>query len=93
MDNRTQEEFKILMKDIIEKEISSYLKNNNYYQVITGKIVGIKNNRYSIDIGDTFINDIVNKSNTELKLQDTVTLMTKAGSNYSNCFILCKNGQ
>lgn len=92
MQNIVQEEFKTLIKDIIADEIKSYLKENNYYQTIVGKIVKIEGNRYSIDIGDTFINDVLNKSNTELNLQDTVTIMVKTGSNYSNCFILCKNG-
>ena len=92
MNDKIQEEFKELIKDIIQDEIASYLKNNNYYQLVTGKIVEIKNNRYSLDIGDTFITDVVNKSNINLKLGDTVTMMVKADSNYSNCFILCKNG-
>lgn len=92
MNDIIQEEFKELIKDIIQDEIFSYLKNNNYYQLITGKIVEIQNNRYSLDIGDTFITDVVNKSNVSLEIGDTVTIMVKTGSNYSNCFILCKNG-
>jgi hypothetical protein len=93
MDNNVQQEFKELLSEIIQDEIKTYLKNNNYYQLIPGKIVEIKNNRYSLDIGDTFITDVVNKSGVNLKLQDTVSIMVKTGSNYSNCFILCKNGQ
>lgn len=92
MDNDIQQEFKELLSEVIQDEIKIYLKNNNYYHLVTGKIVAKKNGRYSIDIGDTFINDIVNKSGMTLQIGDTVTLMEKAESNYSNCFILCKNG-
>lgn len=92
MDNNVQQEFKELLSEIIQDEIKTYLKNNNYYHLVTGKIVAKKNGRYSIDIGDTFINDVVNKSNNILNIGDTVTIMEKAESNFSSCFILCKNG-
>ena len=92
MDNQIKEEFKNLIKELVDDQIKSYMKDNNIFRLLTGEIKFINNDRYSIDIGDTIISDVLNKSNTHLQKGDTVTVAEKIGSNFSNCFILCKNG-
>ena len=92
MDNIIQEQFAELIDEIVENKIQSYLKDNNYYHLVTGKVVAKNDDRYTIDLGDTFVSDILNKSGTIINIGETVTLMEKAGSNYSSAFILCKNG-
>ena len=39
----------------------------------------------------TGLKNVLNKSGEELLEGDTVTVMEKYGSNYSNCFVLAKN--
>lgn len=90
--NIIKEEFKALIKEIIDEQIKSYMKETNVFRLLTGEIKIKSNDRYSIDIGDTIISDVLNKSGVWLERGDTVTIAEKIGSNFSNCFILCKNG-
>jgi len=92
--NKVQEEFKDLIKEVVDKQIESYMKNNNIYRFLTGEVVRISTDyqHYSIDIGDTIVPDVLNKSNLNISRGDTVTFVEKVGSNFCNCFILCKNG-
>ena len=46
-----------------------------------------------IDLIFTTVSDIINKTGEVLKVGDTVTLLEKYGSNFSNCFIAYKNGR
>ena len=86
-------EFQELINDIIKTEIQKFLKNEYIFRGVTGKITKVNgDNTYSVDIVTTILNNIPNKSGTSVSLGDSVTLLDRYGSNYSNCFIFIKNG-
>lgn len=86
-------DFNEVLHDMITMEIKSYLKNEYIFRGISG-IIKKKNEdgTYSVDIITTVLDNIKNKTNIELSVGDSVTLLEKIGSNYSNCFIFIKNG-
>lgn len=92
MDNNLFSEYEELIGEIARKYAINYMKENNVVKLFYGKIIGISGNRYKVDIGDTVISDILNKSGHELKIGDTVALIDNIESNYSGCFIAYKNG-
>lgn len=87
------DEFKELIQDIVQKEVSSILKNNYLFRGISGTVLSINDDgTCTVDIVTTVLKNIKNKSNEIIKINDSVTLLEKIGSNYSNCFIFIKNG-
>lgn len=93
MDNRDYDEFKELMQDLIKDEIQQYMKNEYIFRGISGTVKSIKEDgSCTVDIVSTVLNNIKNKTGVELTVGDSVTILEKVGSNYSNCFIFIKNG-
>lgn len=92
--NKEYDEFKELIQDMVQQGIQDYLKNEGIYKSHTGQVVKVdEDGTFSVDTSTTILNGLENKSNSQLENGDTVTLFEKYGSNYSNCFILAKNGQ
>ena len=81
-----------LIRAIVRQEIGNFLKENGFFRSVTGVVTKINNGKYNVDIVDTEISQILNKSNSEIKVGDTVTIFDKFGSNFSNCYIAAKNG-
>ena len=93
MDNRDYDEFKELMQDLIKDEIQQYMKDEYIFRGISGTVKSIKEDgSCTVDIVSTVLNDIKNKTGVELAVGDSITILEKVGSNYSNCFIFIKNG-
>lgn len=93
MDNRDYDEFKELMQDLIKEEIQQYMKSEYLFRGVSGTIKSInEDGSCTVDIVSTVLNNIKNKTGIELSVGDSVTLLEKVGSNYSNCFIFIKNG-
>lgn len=91
--NAEYEEFQELIKDIIKTEIQKFVETEYIFRGVTGKVIKVnENNTYSVDIVTTVLNNIENRSGAKLSLGDSVTLLDRYGSNYSNCFIFIKNG-
>lgn len=94
MNNNEYDEFKNLIQDMVNEGIQNYLKDAGMYKSHTGEIIqSNENGTFSVDTSTTVLHNLENKSNSQLEKGDTVTLFEKYGSNYSNCFILAKNGQ
>ena len=85
-------EFDSLIREIVRQEIRSFMKENGLFRSVTGVVTKINDGKYDVDAVDTQISQILNKSNSEIKVGDTVTIFDKFGSNYSNCYIAAKNG-
>ena len=90
--NNTYKETDELIRSIIRQEIENFMKENGFFRSVTGVVTKINNGKYNVDIVDTEISQILNKSNSEVKVGDTVTIFDKFGSNFSNCYIAAKNG-
>lgn len=91
---QTAQQFYEVLKELINQEIENYLKQNNFFRLITGEVKQQNKNKNSfiIDIGDTTIPNVLNKSNLILNKGDTITLLDRFGGNFRNSFILCRNG-
>lgn len=93
MDNvQTYKETDELIRSIIRQEIENFMKQNGFFRSVSGIVTGISNGKYDVDVVDTKLSQILNKSNSEINVGDTVTIFDKFGSNYSNCYIAAKNG-
>lgn len=93
MNIQDYEDFKELIQDLITQEIELYLKNNYIFRGVSGIITKINEDETcNINIISTELKNIKNKSGVELSIGDSVTLLERIGSNYSNCFIFIKNG-
>ena len=96
------QEFRELIRLIAKDEIHKQLIKENIFVSCTGIITGIthenenKDNPYSqqcnVDIVFSVLTNILNKSGEYLQIGDTVTVLQKKGSNYSNAFIAYKHG-
>ena len=87
-----REEFKDIIRELAQEEVKSILQTEDFYRCIAGTVVTVNGNRCSVDIVTTILKDILNKSGEEIQVGDTVLVMDKYGSNFSNCFISVKNG-
>ena len=88
---RTFDDFRELLHSLAQEEINNILKNNNIYKSHVGQIIAKNNEQYDVDIFDTILHNIQNKSNQSLSIGDSVTVFEQYGSNYQNCFIMIKN--
>ena len=85
------DDFRELLHSLAQEEINNILKNNNIYKSHVGQIISKNNDQYDVDIFDTILHNIKNKSNQTLSIGDSVTVFEQYGSNYQNCFIMIKN--
>ena len=93
MQNNEFNEFDELIREIVQQEIQNYMKNEMIFRGITGQIIKVnEDGTCSVDIVTTILNNIENKSGSDLQVGDSVTLSERIGSNYSNCYIAIKNG-
>lgn len=81
-----------LIRSIVRQEIKNFMKQNGFFRSVSGVVTGTSNGKYDVDVVDTKLSQILNESNSEIKVGDTVTIFDKFGSNYSNCYIAAKNG-
>lgn len=88
-------EFQELIDGLVQERVSKILQEQQFSKLITGQVLSVSedNRTCSVDIVTTKLNNILNKSGSSLKPGDTVTLMDSSSNNYTNCFILAKNGQ
>lgn len=87
------ETFYEAINNFTSTSIDTFIKENDFYRFVVGAITRKqKNGTFIVDIGDTTISNVVNKSNRVLEIGDTVTILDRFGSNFRNCFILCRNG-
>lgn len=92
------EDFREIIRKMIKEENEIFLKENNFYTSYTGTITGVSTDVFpftqvcSIDLIFTQLTNILNKSGELLEVGDTVTVLERYGSNFSNCFIGYKNG-
>ena len=87
------ETFYMAIDEFVNKAIDSFIKENDLYRFVVGIVIRKqRNDTFIIDIGDTTISNIVNKSNCIIEVGDTVTNLDRYGSNFRNSFILCRNG-
>ena len=87
------QKFYSIMDEFVIKTIDFFIKDNDFYRFVVGEVTRKqKNGTFMVDIGDTTISDIVNKSNCIIEVGDTVTILDRFGSNFRNSFILCRNG-
>jgi hypothetical protein len=94
------QDFRELIRQIAKDEIHKQLIKENIFVSCTGVITNITYednvNPYSqkcnVDIVFSVLTDILNKSGEILQVGDTVTILQKKGSNYSNAFIAYKHG-
>ena len=92
MNNKEYDEFKSLIQDMVTEGIQSKLKEDYMFRGISGQIKGInEDGSCTVDVVTTVLNNIKNKSGVTLSVGDSVTLLERVGSNYSNCFIFIKN--
>ena len=92
MDRNIMSEYEELIGDIARKQMKAYMKEQNMVRLVYGSIVEINGDRCKVDLGDTVVSDVLNKSGVTLKEGDTVALIDKIDSNYASCFIAYKNG-
>ena len=85
------EDFAEIIRELAREEIKNFLKEEGFSRTLTGQVSASKDGKYSVDLVDTVINDLINKSGESIKEGDTVTVTEKYGSNYSNCYISTKN--
>lgn len=83
------------LSSFIREEIIKTLKEFDIIQLISGEVKGKNktNTKVSVDIGDTIVRNVLNKSDKILKLGDSVTLLNRFGGNYRNSFVICQNGE
>ena len=87
------QKFYSIMDEFVIKTIDFFIKDNDFYRFVVGEVTRKqKNGTFMVDIGDTTISNVINKSNCILEVGDTVTILDRFGSNFRNCFILCRNG-
>ena len=81
------------IRSVIQQEIKTYLVDNGFYRYIPAEVVTDNlDGTFKVDTVITSIPAVLNKTGEELQIGDSVLLMEKFGSNYSNCFIMAKNG-
>lgn len=87
-------EYKELFQDLIQDEVKKILKEENFFRALTGTVVtgSTDGSSYGVDIINTTLNDVANKTGQKLSIGDTVTILERYGSNYSNCYISVVNG-
>ena len=86
------DDFTEIIRELAREEVKNILKEEGFCRTMTGQVIDTDNKGgYSVDLVDTVVNNIINKSGESLNLGDTVTLTEKYGSNYSNCYISVKN--
>ena len=90
--NKEYDEFKELIQDMVTEGIQSKMKEDYIFRGVSGQIKKVnEDGSCSVDIITTVLNNIKNKTGVELSVGDSVTLLERVGSNYSNCFIFIKN--
>jgi hypothetical protein len=87
-------QYEDLIREIVQDEVKKILREGNFFRSVTGTVVkgSSDGSSYDVDIVDTQLKGIANKSGHTLSAGDTVTIMERYGSNYSNCYISVVNG-
>ena len=90
--NKEYDEFKELIQDMVTEGIQSKMKEDYMFRGVSGQIKKVnEDGSCTVDIITTVLNNIKNKTGVDLSVGDSVTLLERIGSNYSNCFIFIKN--
>jgi hypothetical protein len=100
MDDKDYDIFMDTIRRMIDDGIDKKIKQEGFFKAYTGTVISATlpsqtdffQQKCSVDIVFTIIDNLLNKSGQKLQLGDTVTVMEKYGSNYSNCYISVKNG-
>jgi hypothetical protein len=86
------DDFSDLIREIIREEIKVFLAEEGFNRTIAGEVLDVtEDGKYDIDLVDTKVSGLLNKSGESLKKGDTVMVTEAYGSNYSNCYISTKN--
>ena len=85
------DDFTEIIRELAQEEVKNILKEEGFCRTMTGQVVATSDGKYSVDLVDTTVNDLLNKTGESIKPGDTVTITEKYGSNYSNCYISTKN--
>ena len=94
INNEEYSEFQSLLQEYIQEEVEKILRQEYLFQGITGIITDVNgDNTYTVNIVTTTLYNVKNKTNLELSIGDSVTLLNRYGSNYTDCFIFLKNGE
>lgn len=85
------DDFAEIIRELAREEVKNVLKEEGFCRTMTGQVIATSDGKYSVDLVDTIVNDLLNKTGESIGLGDTVTITEKYGSNYSNCYISTKN--
>ena len=100
MNDKDYDVFMDTIRRMIDEGIDKKIKQEGLFKAYTGTVISATlpsetdffQQKCSVDIVFTTIDNLLNKSGQKLQVGDTVTVMEKYGSNYSNCYISIKNG-
>lgn len=96
MDNQKNiyDEYQEILKEIIDEMVEQKLKDSNFFRALTGVVIHEydNGNSYDVDIIDTKLSKVSNKTGQKIPIGATVTILERYGSNYSNCYISIING-
>ena len=94
------DKFRENIKTIIKEEMETLFIQNNLYRTHSGTVLDVSQptdntdpfqQKCGVDLVYTQVKDLLNKSGQTLKINDSVIIFEKIGSNFSNCFIAYKN--
>lgn len=94
IDNELFGEYQELLKEIIDEEVEKKLKEANIFRALTGTVLNENEDgqNYDIDIVDTKLKQVTNKTGQKIPVGSTVTVLERYGSNYTNSYISIVNG-
>ena len=87
------EKFRENIKIIIQEEIETIFIKNNLYRTHSGTVLDVKQpsdnsdpyqQKCGVDLVYTQVKDLLNKTGQPLKINDSVIIFEKIGSNFSN---------
>ena len=92
--NKIYGEYHELIKEIVDEEVKKVLREANLFRALTGTVIQEHDNgqSYDVDIIDTKLSKVINKTGQKISNGSTVTIMERYGSNYANCYISIVNG-
>lgn len=87
-------EYSEIIKELAAEEVQRILREGNFYRAMTGTVLNDSEDgqSYNVDIIDTKLNNVVNKTGQKIPKGSTVTIMERYGSNYANSYISVVNG-
>lgn len=101
MNDKDYDIFMNTIRRMIDEGIEKKIKQEGFFKPYTGTVISATlpsetdffQQRCSVDLVFTKIDNLLNKSGQKLQVGDTVTVMERYGSELSNCYISLKNGQ